>query len=115
MRFHEQFDGRFLHRLAAENLGDDALHLAAITFVDQPRTPRHQRVGSGDETGEPSDAALDQFARGDWLAISAAELGPRQHVRQHDAHAARGTGAQRQPAQVQAVIGDGQAVAASAA
>src|SRR4051794_41082714 len=28
--FHEQLDGRFLHGLATEDLGDDALHLAAI-------------------------------------------------------------------------------------
>ncbi len=34
VRLHEQLDGRLFHGLAAENLGDDALHLAAIALVD---------------------------------------------------------------------------------
>src|SRR5262249_26306309 len=39
--FHEQLDRRFLHRLAAEDLGDDALQLSAIALVDEPRSPGH--------------------------------------------------------------------------
>ena len=115
VRLHEQLDGRFLLRLAAEDLGDDALHLAAIALVDQPGAPGDQGIGAGDQAGQAGDAALDQLARGDRLAVGAAELGPGQHVGQHHAHGAGRVGAQRQPAQVQAVIGDRQAVADAAA
>ena len=48
VRLHEQLDGRFLQRLAAEDLGDHAFQLAAVALVDQPRAPRGQRVGPGD-------------------------------------------------------------------
>ena len=58
VRLHEQLDGRFLLRLAAEDLGDDALHLAAVALVDQPRAPCDQRVAADDQAGQPADAAL---------------------------------------------------------
>ena len=59
---HEQLDGGFLLGLAAEDLGDDALQLAAITLVDEPGAPGDQGVGAGDERRQPGDAALDQLA-----------------------------------------------------
>jgi hypothetical protein len=92
-------------------LGDDALHLAAIALVDEPRSPVHQRVAASDQGGKSGDPALDQLASVDGLAVSPAKVGPGQHVGQHDAHAAGGAGAQRQAAEIQAVISNSQAVA----
>ena len=53
VRLHEQLDGGFLLRFAAEDLGDDAFHLAAIAFVDQAAAPLHQRV-AGRRSGRPA-------------------------------------------------------------
>ena len=77
VRLHEELDGRFLLRLAAEDLGDDALQLAAVTLVDQPRAPGDERIAPDDQAGQPGDAALDQLARADRLAVGLAELRPR--------------------------------------
>ena len=109
---HEQFDGGLLHRLAAEDLGDDAFEFAAIAFVDEPGTPGDHGVGPGDEGGEPGDSPFDQLASLDRLAVGTAEMRPRQHVGEHHSHASRRPGAERHAAEVEAVIGNGQAVAA---
>ncbi len=63
MRFHQQLDRRFLLRFAAEDLGHNAFHFAAIAFVDQPAAPLHQRVAGDDQTGQPRQTPLHQFAR----------------------------------------------------
>src|SRR6266404_4779256 len=49
VRLHEQLDGGFLLRLAAEDLGDDALQLAAVALVDEPGAPGDQGVAPGDQ------------------------------------------------------------------
>src|SRR5258708_14424696 len=49
MRFHEEFDGRFLLRLAAEDLGNDAFQFTAITFVDNPSAPGYEANGAGNQ------------------------------------------------------------------
>ena len=110
MRLHEEFDGRFFLRFAAEDLGDDAFELAAIALVDQPATPIDHGVAAGNQAGQPGHAPLHQLARGNGLTVGAAEFGPRQQVRQHDPHIACSSGAESDPAQIQAVIGDGQAI-----
>jgi hypothetical protein len=44
MSFHQQFDGRFLQRFAAEDLGDNAFHFAPISIVEQSGAPGRERV-----------------------------------------------------------------------
>ena len=113
VRLHEQLDGRFLLRLAAEDLGDDAFHLAAIALVDQPRAPGDQRVAADDQAGQPADAPLDQLARGDRLRRRSGGTRPRAACwPASPASCRRRWRTGRQPAEVQAVIGDRQAVAA---
>ena len=112
VRFHQNFDGGFFLRLAAENLGDDALHFPSIPFVEQPRAPFGHRVAADDQAGQPAGAAADQLARFDGRAVSAAEAGPGKNAGQHDPHCSGRAGAQRHPAPVQPVISDRQAVAA---
>src|SRR5207237_731929 len=77
VRLHEQLDGRFLLRLAPKDLGNNTLQLAAVALVDQPAPPCYQSVAGDDEAGKARDAALDQLARVDRGAVSAAEVGPR--------------------------------------
>ncbi len=49
VRLHEVLDGGVLLRLAAEDLGDDAFHLAAVAAVDQAGAPGDQRVAGDDQ------------------------------------------------------------------
>ena len=58
-----------------------------------------------------ADPPLHQLARDDRGAVGPAELGPGDHVGHHHPHGAGGRCAERHPAEVQAVIGDRQAVA----
>ena len=62
VRLHEVFDGRVLLGLAAEDLGDDALHFAAIAAVDEPRAPGHERV-AGRRSARPARRAAAAPAR----------------------------------------------------
>src|SRR5262249_17906539 len=43
---HQNLNGCFLLGLAAENLGDDAFHLSAIAFIEQPGAPFGERVAA---------------------------------------------------------------------
>src|SRR5438034_7282140 len=63
VRLHEQLDGGLFLGLAAEDLGDDALQLAAITLIDQPAAPGDKGVGAGDQRRQPGDTAFHQLAR----------------------------------------------------
>src|SRR5207248_2008209 len=88
-----------------------------------PQCPKVLRVGGtevldpfaleslADRFKERLAVTLDQLAAVNGLAVGPAESGPRQHVGEHDAHVARRPGTERQPAQVQPVIADGQSVA----
>ena len=111
VRLHEELDGRLFLRLAAEDLGDDALELSPETLVEQPRAPVDQRVAAHDQGGHAADSPQHQLARDDGRAVSPAELGPGKQVREHDSHRARRRRAQRHPPQVEAVISDRQPVA----
>ena len=112
VRLHEELDGGMLLRFAAEDLGDDALHLAAVAAVDEPRAPGDERIAGDDEPGQLAQPALHQLARDDRRAVRAAEVGPGDHVGHHQPHRAGGVRAQRDAAQVQAVVGDREPVAA---
>ncbi len=109
--FHEQLDGCFLLGLAAEDLGDDTLELAAVTLVEQPRAPIHERIAADDQGGQAADAAEDELASDDRGAVGSAESCPGQKVSEHDSHRACRGGAQGHSPQVQAVVGDGEPVA----
>ena len=113
VRLHEQLDGRFFLRFAAEDLGDDAFHFAAIAFVEQPRAPVGQRVAGNDQTGHVPDAALHKLAGVDLRSVRRSELPPRQHIFEHDAHRAGGSGNKCNAASVEAVVRDGQPVAST--
>ena len=110
VRLHEQFDRRFLLCFAAKDLGNDALHLAAVASVNQCRTPVDQRVTGDNQTGHPAKASLDQFTRGNLFTISHPELSPWNHAGHHGSHASRGVGTQRDAPEVQSVVGDRQTV-----
>src|SRR5690606_9552253 len=71
---HQQLDRSLLLGFAAEDLGDDAFHLAAVTFVDQSAAPLNQRVASDDQTGNLAEPTLHEFTRGDGRAVSFAIL-----------------------------------------
>ncbi len=78
VRLHEQLDGGFLLRLAAEDLGDDALHLAAIALVDRAAAaPGDQRVAADDQPGQPAEPPPHQLARGDRLRRRSRGTAPR--------------------------------------
>jgi len=98
--------------LAAEDLGDDAFHLAAIALVDQPRAPGHQGVVGHDQACQPGNASPHQLALGNGRTVGLAEPGPRQHAGQHQAHRSSGRGTQGNTAEVQSVVGDRQPIAA---
>ena len=74
VRLHEQLDGGVLLRFAAEDLGDDALHLAAVALVDQRRAPRHQRVAAHDQPRQLAEPPPHQLALDDRLAVGSPEL-----------------------------------------
>src|ERR1041384_3317982 len=52
VRLHVQLDRRLLLGFAGEDLGDDALHLAAVALVEQAGTPLGDRVAGDDQPGE---------------------------------------------------------------
>ena len=108
---HEQLDGRLLLSLTAEDLRDDALHLAAIALIEQARRPVRQCLARDDQSGEMSHPASDQLARPDGLAVRPPKLGPRDHVGQHQPHHARRVGTQRNAAAIETVIGNRQPIA----
>src|SRR5262249_47384471 len=111
MSLHEELDGRFFLCFAAENLGDDAFEFAAVAFVNEPGTPGNEGIRAGDQPGQARDTALNKLARLNRLAIRLAESAPREHAREKNTHVRRGAGAEREAAQVEAVICDRQAVA----
>src|SRR5262245_44319506 len=51
VRFHEQINGRFFLSFAAKDLGDDALHLAAIALIQKAGAPLDERIAANDEGG----------------------------------------------------------------
>ena len=75
--------------LAAKYLGDDAFHLAPVSFVNQLGTPGSESVASYDEPSEPAKPPPHEFTRRDLLAVSVAELCPRDHAGHHQSHRAR--------------------------
>ena len=108
---HIKLDRRFLLRLAAEDLGDDALHLASIALIEQPRAPGDERVATRNQGGQPAESAADKLAGLDGRAVGLAKPGPREHVRHHPPHRPGGRGAEGHSTEVEAVVGDRQAVA----
>ena len=44
VRLHEELDGGMLLCFAAKDLGDDALHFAAVAAVDKTRTPGNEGI-----------------------------------------------------------------------
>ena len=48
VRLHVQFDRGLFLGLAAEDLGDDAFHFAAISLIEQARAPCDQGVAADD-------------------------------------------------------------------
>ena len=48
MGLHEEFNGGVFLGFAAKDLGDDALHLAAETIVDQPGAPSDECITRND-------------------------------------------------------------------
>ncbi len=91
--FHEQVDGGFFLGFATKDFGDDAFHFATVTLVEQAGAPLHQGVAADDERGQAAQAALDEFAAGDFGAVGSAEVGPGDHARHHQPHGAGGVGA----------------------
>src|SRR5262249_33175495 len=83
---------------------------AAVAFVDQPAAPLHHGVAGGDQPGQTAQTALHQLAADDRRAVGFAILGPGDHAGHHHPHHAGGVGAQRDAAQIQAVVGNRQAV-----
>ena len=112
VRLHEVFDGGVLLRFAAEDLGDDAFHFAAVAAVDEAGAPGDERVAGDDQAGQFAQPALHQLARDDRRAVRAAELGPGNDAGHHQPHRAGGVRAERHAAEIQAVVGDREAVAA---
>src|SRR6185436_14127366 len=109
VRFHAELDGGFFLRLAAENFGDDALHLAAVAFVDERAAPGDQGVAPDDQAGQPGQAAADQLPLLNRFAVRFAEFAPGNHAPHHQAHCAGGVGTEGNAAEIEAVVGDGQA------
>ena len=64
------------------------------------------------EPGQFAEPALHQFSRCDRCAVGAAETGPGNDAGHHQPHRAGGIRAQGDAAEVEAVVGDRQAVAA---
>src|SRR5258708_4502118 len=106
------FDGGFLLGLAAEDLGDDALHLAAIAFVQEPRAPLGEGIAADDEGRQASDPAADELAGLDCRAVRAAEARPGKNTRQHDPHCAARGGTQGHTPAAEPVIRNRPGVAA---
>ena len=109
--FHKQFNRCMLLRFAAEDLGDDAFHLAAVAAVDQFRAPSRQCIASGDQSRQLSEPSLYEFPLRDRRTIGHAELGPGDHARHHDPHRPGCIRTQGNPAQVEPMIGNRQPVA----
>ena len=114
VRLHEQLDGGFFLRFAAEDLGDDAFHLAAIALIDQAA---HTTATSASQpTISPAkrpSRRLHQFALGDRLRRRFCGTWPRESCWPSSAASCRRRWrTERYAAQVQPVIGDRQPVAA---
>ena len=110
MRLHEQLNRRLLERLAAKDLCDHAFQLTPVTLVNQPGGPVHDGVGTGDQRRHSGNPPAHQLSGVNPGAVGPAELGPRQHVRQKCPHDAGSCCTQRDPAQVEPMVGDRQTV-----